>query len=220
MSRSDLKALVRFCFENSIVMLADEVYQENIYQSKHPFVSAKRILHEMGEPYNSNVELCSFHTVSKGVYGECGLRGGYVEFTNIEEAVAMEVYKIVSINLSPNVPGQVAVGLMCNPPRPGDASYSQYMAEKDGLLESLKRRARLITDVFNSMDGITCQETEGAMYSFPQIYLPPGAIEAAQQAGKEPDVFYCLKLLEETGISTVPGSGFGQADGQYHFRTT
>lgn len=51
------------------------------------------------------------------------------------------------------------------------------------------------------------------MYSFPQIQLPPRAIEAAKQAGKVPDVFYCLKLLEATGISTVPGSGFGQKEG-------
>lgn len=53
----------------------------------------------------------------------------------------------------------------------------------------------------------------GAMYSFPQIRLPPKAIEAAKRAGKVPDVFYCLKLLEATGISTVPGSGFGQKEG-------
>lgn len=44
----------------------------------------------------------------------------------------------------------------------------------------------------------------------PQIKLPPKALEAAKAAGKAADVFYCLKLLEVTGISTVPGSGFGQ----------
>lgn len=31
-------------------------------------------------------------------------------------------------------------------------------------------------------------------------------------------MFYCMKLLEETGICLVPGSGFGQRDGTYHFR--
>lgn len=34
-----------------------------------------------------------------------------------------------------------------------------------------------------------------------------------------PDMFYCLKLLEETGICVVPGSGFGQRQGTYHFRS-
>lgn len=46
------------------------------------------------------------------------------------------------------------------------------------------------------------------------------AVEAAKAAGKAPDVFYCLKLLEATGISTVPGSGFGQEEGTFHLRTT
>ena len=31
---------------------------------------------------------------------------------------------------------------------------------------------------------------------------------------------YCLEMLNETGIATTPGSGFGQKDGTFHFRTT
>lgn len=29
-----------------------------------------------------------------------------------------------------------------------------------------------------------------------------------------------MRLLEETGIVVVPGSGFGQVQGTFHFRTT
>jgi len=39
----------------------------------------------MPEPIRSTVELLSFHSVSKGVSGECGLRGGYFEFVNIND---------------------------------------------------------------------------------------------------------------------------------------
>ena len=39
-----------------------------------------------------------------------------------------------------------------------------------------------------------------------------------QSAGQEPDFFYCLQLLEETGLCVVPGSGFVQKDDTYHFR--
>jgi glutamate--glyoxylate aminotransferase len=52
----------------------------------------------------------------------------------------------------------------------------------------------------------------GAMHSFPKVKLPEGAIEAAKRAGKMPDVFYCLRLVEETGILTLPGSAFGRKD--------
>lgn len=40
-----------------------------------------------------------------------------------------------------------------------------------------------------------------------------------QSLSLAPDMFYCLKLLEETGICVVPGSGFGQRQGTYHFRS-
>ena len=39
-----------------------------------------------------------------------------------------------------------------------------------------------------------------------------------QKNGQKPDAFYCFQLLEETGICVVPGSGFGQMEGTYHFR--
>lgn len=220
LTEDNIKELAIFCHDNKLVMCADEVYQENIYNSKLPFVSARKTLNQMPEPYRSKTEIASFHTVSKGAYGECGLRGGYMELHNMCPRLADEIYKVCSINLCPNVPGQVALGLMLNPPKPGDFSYEQYRKEKGGVIESLKRRARMITDAFNSLEGVTCQETDGAMYSFPQITLPPAFIAKAKKLGKEPDTLYCLELLDETGLSCVPGSGFKQAPGTFHLRTT
>ena len=102
---------------------------------------------------------------------------------------------------------QVMMSLMVQPPKVGDHSYAQWRAEREGVLASLRRRAHFFTDMFNELEGVTCNFTEGAMYSFPQLHLPKKAIEAAKAAGKAPDVFYCLALVEATGISTVPGSG-------------
>jgi len=63
-------------------------------------------------------------------------------------------------------------------------------------------------------------EAQGAMYLFPNIKLPKAAVAAAKGKDKAPDLFYCLELLEATGLVVVPGSGFGQVDGTFHFRTT
>ena len=224
LSESDIIKLIKFCYDNRLVMLADEVYQENIYNPNNkPFVSTRRTLHHHYARYpdiQNGTELFSFHSVSKGAYGECGLRCGYFEAHNIEPDVVDEIYKTACINLSPNIPGQVAIGVMLNPPKEGDVSYHLYEEEKRATITSLQRRARIMTDAFNAMEGVTCQDTEGSMYSFPQIRLPRNAMEAAKAAGKAPDIFYCLALLHETGISTVPGSGFTQRDGTYHVRTT
>ena len=46
------------------------------------------------------------------------------------------------------------------------------------------------------------------------------AVAAAQKLGKTPDTLYALELLDETGICVVPGSGFGQKEGEAHYRLT
>lgn len=58
----------------------------------------------MKEPYNK-CQLISFHSASKGQLGECGLRGGYMHFTNIDEKVRDEMIKIKSICLCSNTVG-------------------------------------------------------------------------------------------------------------------
>lgn len=81
-------------------------------------------------------------------------------------------------------------------------------------------RAEMVVDTFRTFKGFTCNKLQGAMYAFPSITLPEKAIEEAKKQGKAPDVFYAFQLLESTGICVVPGSGFGQVPGTYHFRTT
>lgn len=220
LSEANLKEILLFCNQENLVLLGDEVYQQNVYQDERPFISARKVLMDIGPPVSKQVQLVSFHTVSKGYWGECGQRGGYLEMTNIPPQTVDEIYKVASISLSPNVPGQIFLGVMVNPPKPADISYDQFIRESKAILGSLRKRAHIMTDGFNSCRNVVCNFTEGAMYSFPQIRLPPKAVEAAKSAGKVPDVFYCLKLLEATGISTVPGSGFGQKEGVFHLRTT
>lgn len=65
-------------------------------------------------------------------------------------------------------------------------------------------------EAFNSLEGITCNKAEGAMYLFPRLHLPQKAIGAAQAVGTVPDAYYAKRLPEATGIVVVPGSEFGQ----------
>ncbi|EGD75245.1 alanine aminotransferase [Salpingoeca rosetta] len=218
LSRENMEEIARWAAVNRVVLLADEVYQTNVYGSR-PFISFKKVVTEMGDE-GKNVELISFHTVSKGVFGECGRRGGYLEATNIHPGALDQLYKVFSIGLSSNVDGQLMMGLMCNPPKPGDASYEQYEQECDAIFQSLKRRAEMISNAFNALPGVSCQNVEGALYAFPRVRLPEAAVKEAEKKDMGPDLFYCLELLHATGICAVPGSGFGQEEGTFHFRTT
>lgn len=122
--------------------------------------------------------------------------------------------------LCPPVIGQCMVELMVNPPAEGDPSYALYRKEYDGIFAGLQQRATALYEAFKQMEGVSCQSPQGSMYLFPSISLPPKAIEAAKKEGKNPDDYYCLRLLDATGICIVPGSGFGQKEGTLHFRTT
>lgn len=175
-------------------------------------------MHSMG--LEEKLELISFHSISKGVVGECGRRGGYFECSGIDRQVMEQIYKLASISLCPTVQGQIMVDLMVRPPRKGEPSHRKYQQEYQQLYDSLQRRAKKLVDAFNRMPGVSCQPAEGAMYTFPTITLPQKAIEAARLNGKAADAFYCMELLNATGVCVVPGSGFGQRPGTFHFRAT
>lgn len=152
--------------------------------------------------------------------GECGLRGGYIELVNFDSDVKAMFLKMLSARLCSSILGQIAMDCVVKPPQKGGASYDLFMKEKQEVLESLRERAKLTADTFNSIPGIVSNPVAGAMYAFPKIILPPKAIKAAEEKGQKPDFFYAMTLLEKTGICVVPGSGFGQIPGTFHIRTT
>jgi len=210
--------ILRFCAEEDLMLIADEVYQANIYAEGKKFFSFKKMAAELG--LLDDVPLVSLHSISKGFIGECGRRGGYMEVTGFPQEVKDQIMKLASINLCPNLSGQICCTLMMNPPQPGEPSYPLYRSEKDAILESLKQRSQKLVTELNKMEGVSCNAAEGALYAFPRITLPQGALEEAQRIGKPADWLYCRDLLVATGIVVVPGSGFGQEDGSFHFRTT
>jgi len=219
LEKSDIQRLIAVAQKHKLVIFADEVYQENVYTEDKQFHSFKKVMREMGSPYDE-VELLSFHSVSKGFLGECGLRGGYMEVTNIDEFGLDQIYKLSSIGLCSNTVGQFAVGLMVNPPKYGDDSYVRYLSERDTQLNNLYHRAKMLSGSLNNISGITTQKIEGAMYAFPSIELPNTFLNQAAEKRMAPDALWCLQLLERSGVVVVPGSGFGQRDGTLHFRTT
>ena len=221
----NIKMIIGFARTHRLAILADEVYQENVYGKGCKFYSFAKVMSDVGE---KDVSLASFHSVSKGLLGECGHRGGYAEFRNIPDDVLSEIIKLQSISLCSNVPGQIATYVMVSPPQPGDESYDLYVREKNSVYAALKAKAELLGNRINQIKGMSVTIPEGAMYAFVKFELPPDphidvrAMSPEQHSEYEAkrDTEYCLALLEEKGICVVPGSGFGQVAGTLHFRTT
>ncbi len=206
-SRQSIDEVIQFAEENQLVIIADEVYQENIYAGE--FISFAKALGDQKVP------LFSLHSISKGYYGECGHRGGYLEVRNPPKVRGSEfdfmdlLLKQASVNLCSNTAGQVLTYLMVSPPAEGSQSYAKFVEEKHQTLSDLCEKAAMIREAFKQMDGVECFGKTGAMYLFPRLNkLPEGTT----------DFDYCMALLEETGLCTVNGSGFGQRDGTHHLR--
>lgn len=213
LTRKNIEEIIKFAYKERLFIFADEVYQDNIYDKDSQFHSFKKVLVEMGEPY-SKMEMASFMSVSKGYMGECGIRGGYAEIMNMAPDVKAMLLKAISAQLCSSTIGQAAIDCVVNAPKPGEPSYELFIKEKTNVLQSLKRRAEMVTKTFNSFEGFSCNPVMGAMYAFPQFKLPPKAIEAAKKAGQKPDAFYAFQLLERTGQISIPIYCFflGQGD--------
>ncbi|MCI0473197.1 MAG: aminotransferase class I/II-fold pyridoxal phosphate-dependent enzyme [Ignavibacteria bacterium] len=225
LSEENIGMIIKFAKKHNLVILADEVYQENVYLKGLKFYSFAKGMHDLNE---KDVTLFSFHSVSKGYYGECGHRGGYIETRNLTDDVYTEMIKLKSISLCANVDGQIVTYLVVSPPEEGDESYDLYIKEKNGILQDLKDKSEILGKGLNEIPGMKCDIPQGAMYAFVNFELPhPKNVDLKKMTADERTVYdakrdfnYCMQLLEETGICVVPGSGFGQMPGTLHFRTT
>jgi len=221
LAEEDIKAVIDFAAQEKLVVMADEVYQTNVFIGKfHSFKGVLRNMQKVDPEKYKYIELASLHSVSKGMVGECGHRGGYFELVGFDPEVVEQIYKFVSISLCAPVIGQCLVELMVNPPKPGQPSYELYKQEWDGIFSGLQKRATALYEAFKEMEGVECQDPQGSMYLFPTIKLPTKAVEAAKKEGRSPDEFYAFRLLDATGVCVVPGAGFGQKENTLHFRTT
>ena len=208
LNKSCVDEVVDFASEKGLAIIADEVYQDNTYGSKfHSFAQAV-----WNRPH---VPLFSLHSVSKGFYGECGHRGGYLEVRNSPKLASTKqslieiLFRQASVNLCSNTIGQILVYLMVTPPPEKSDVGELHKKEMQSLLKDLHEKASIIKKSFTEMKGVRCYGEIGALYLFPRLDILPA---------QTTDFDYCMALLESTGLSTVNGGGFGQREGTHHLR--
>lgn len=173
LSPDDLKNVIDLAAEEGLVIMADEVYQTNVFIGE--FTSFKKRLRQLQKEFPGkydDVELASLHSVSKGMVGECGHRGGYFELVGFDPEVAAQIYKFVSIMLCPPVIGQCLLEMMVNPPKQGEPSFELYNKEYTGIRDGLHKRALALYQAFQKMEGVECQEPQVPSPSSPlSLYL-------------------------------------------------
>ncbi|XP_029988592.1 alanine aminotransferase 2-like [Sphaeramia orbicularis] len=215
--RESIEEVIGFAAAEGLVLLVQEAYQDSVCGHGREFISYKKVLSEMDEEYSDTVELISFNSLSNGSLSEGGLRGGYMEMINMDPVVGKYLKNIQGASSSP-VLGQLALEVMVNPPRPGDASYETYTQEISLTYTTVSQNAQRACEVLNSLTGMSCQPAMGGVFLYPRLNLPPQMIDEAKVLGVEADVLYCQMLLEEEGVCLGAGSENRPHDNNYHIR--
>jgi alanine-synthesizing transaminase len=195
-SSDTLKAIAALAEKHGLVVLADEIYDQIIYDDAE-FVPMATLV---------NDAIClTFSGLSK-VYRACGYRVGWCVFSGDLESAGellhgMEL--LASLRLCSNVPGQSAVQTALG----GFQSIAGLVSPGGRLYKS---RQTVIERVADS-DFLSVEKPAGAIYAF--IKLGDGL------AGKLDDQGFAQRLLEEEHVLVAPGSSFNTPYAD-HFRIT
>ncbi len=194
--RALLEEIVRIAEERQIVVFADEIYDQMLYDGAS-HVPLATLVHET---------LCAtFNGLSK-IYRACGYRVGWVSFSGDRENAKDYLHAVellASLRLCANVPGQWAVQTAL-----GGYQSIRELTEPGGRL--FQSRQAVIEGVARSK-YLELRVPEGAMYAFPSVdtNLIPGFS----------DQRFALELLEKKHILIAPGSSFN-VPYKNHFRIT
>ncbi|XP_028660329.2 alanine aminotransferase 2-like isoform X1 [Erpetoichthys calabaricus] len=218
MSRKTMEGIIKFAAEEKLFVVADEVYQDQVFGDNCSFLSFKKVLFEMGSEYRDNVELVSLNSVSKAYLGECGFRCGYLETINIDPEAITQLRILITSSSFPSISGQIVLDILMKPPQPGEPSYEIFNKEKTFIMNTLARNSKLAVQTINALPGLRCNPIQASMFCYTRLELPSKALEQCKALDLYPGLFYCMQLLEETGIVLDPGTGFGENDGRDHIR--
>jgi alanine-synthesizing transaminase len=191
-SYNDLKDIVDVAAQHDLYIICDEIYDKIVFDET--FSGIGRVAKDL--------PVILLNGFSK-VYLMTGWRCGYMCMNTSSSKLddfRNNVPKLARVRIASNLPVQKAAVQALRGPQ-------DHIAE---MVHKLKNRRNYIVKRLNSIPRISCTLPKGAFYVFPKINLDGGRWKN--------DLEFVIDLLNNTGILTVHGSGFGSTFGANHFR--
>lgn len=191
-SKGHLKAIASLASKHQLILFADEIYSEIVYEPNEFVATA---------PLSEDTLTITFRGLSKN-YLLAGYRCAWMVIsgnTNSAQDYILGINKLLEMRLCAGVPAQYAVPLALS-----DKAFS--------LLEhfpEMKTRRTQVVERINQIDGLSCHLPQGAFYIYPR--WEPDACYW------ETDDQWVFDFLQAKKILLAPGSTFAQPD-PYHFR--
>lgn len=193
----ELRDAVDFCRRHRILLICDEVYDRLAYDVDGPVPSAAQFCGE-------DVPVVTLNGLSKN-WLLPGARVGWAVFHNVAwmTEYVEAIRKLANARLCAPAPQQWAV-------RPALQGSQDHLPP---LRAALRERARAVALAVDRLPGVSLVAPAAAFYAMPRIHLDHPAFQGYRSDGE-----VVLAWLRKTGVVAVPGGGFGQRAGTYHFR--
>ena len=189
--RKSLQQLIDIAAEHDLYVICDEIYDKIVFGDK--FTAIGKVA--------KDAPVILLNGFSKA-YLMTGWRCGYICINGNSRKlneIRENIPKLARVRISTNLPVQIAAVQALQGPQ-------DHIIE---MVKKLRRRRDYVVRSLNAIEGISCKMPQGAFYVFPKINL---------DSRWKDDKQFVLDLLNNTGVLTVHGSGFGTAFGAGHFR--
>ena len=174
--KETLKAILQLAIEHNITLISDEVYEHLVFDG----VRHESLL-SLPDAKDHVVQVNSFSKT----YAMTGLRVGYLAASSDKLIHFLKYHH--TINISANVPSQMACITALNGPQDCVEEMRQAYLE----------RRNLLVEGLNDIPGIHCESPKGTFFAFADI----------RELGV-PSLEFAQYLVKEAGVVLTNGSGF------------
>ncbi len=184
-----LKELVDLANQHNLYIICDEIYDQIVFDDK--FVGIGKVA--------GDSPIIILNGFSK-VHLMSGWRIGYIAFNQSPQLKELREHlpKLARVRIATSLPVQYAALESLRGPQ-------NYISN---FVSEIKKHRDLVVKRLNEIPGLSCPNPKGAFYAFPKI----------EDNKFRTDKEFVTKLLEQKGVLTVHGSGFGEQYGSGHFR--
>ncbi len=184
-----LRELVDLANQHGLYIICDEIYDQIVFDDK--FVGIGKVA--------GDSPIIVLNGFSK-VHLMSGWRIGYIAFNQSPQLKELREHlpKLARVRIATSLPVQYAALESLRGPQ-------DYIGK---FVSEIKKHRDLVVRRLNEMPGLSCPNPRGAFYAFPKI--------EDDRFGTDKE--FVTRLLEQKGVLTVHGSGFGEQYGSGHFR--
>ena len=185
-SRSTLEQIADLAREHDLILFSDEIYEKITYDDAQMIHTA--------EVAGDDVLCLTYSGLSKA-YRVAGYRAGWLAITGAlgrAESYVEGIKLLANMRMCANVPAQHAI----------QTALGGYQSVNDLILPGgrLVEQRNLAHQKLNAIDGITCEQADGALYLFPKLDV--------EKFGIVDDERFALDLLREQKILISHGRAF------------